>query len=450
MLIFNKEIMRKIKYIYIVLVSTLFITACDNDLDQLPPKGLEATALNDYTPVLNAAYHYHTGVATPQLVMGDFRADNMLMQEPPFTAFDLYNSELAGLDLVEQFFRPYYSNLYKSILSANIVIENSSSSTQVAEAKFLRALSYFKLVVVFGDVTVNLSASPSTSDLSILVRQPAANVYDNVIIPDLQGAIQGLNNSDLSSGRATQIAARAFLGKVYLYRGNFTNAATELSAVINNATGAGVTLESNFSDVVTDGNSEVIFATIRSTSVADLYSATEFPGWFDGSDTKSLLPLDSRLTDAFDASSASGGATDLRKVLTVDTANSKGVKYTGGLEQDFIEMRLTDVILMYAEALNENGSAATTVLPLLDDIRTRAGLNSLTGTATTQAAVRTAIQTERRLELAFEGHRWFDLVRTGTVNTEMGQTIDPNYYIFPIPNSEILASDGVITQNAGY
>ena len=57
---------------------------------------------------------------------------------------------------------------------------------------------------------------------------------------------------------------------------------------------------------------------------------------------------------------------------------------------------------------------------------------------------------ERRLELAFEGQRWFDLVRTGTVNQEMGQSIDPRYYLFPIPISEVLASFGVITQNDGY
>ena len=157
------------------------------------------------------------------------------------------------------------------------------------------------------------------------------------------------------------------------------------------------------------------------------------------------------MTAAFDASGAAGGGTDLRKALTIDEGISAGVKYTGGLEQDFIELRLSDVILLYAEALNENGSAATAVLPLLDDIRTRAGLTALDpGNYNTQALVRQAIQDERRVELAFEGHRWFDLVRTGTVDAEMGETINSNYHVFPIPNSEVLASGGVITQNPGY
>ena len=108
------------------------------------------------------------------------------------------------------------------------------------------------------------------------------------------------------------------------------------------------------------------------------------------------------------------------------------------------------MILMYAEALNETSSPASTVLPMLDDIRSRAGLSSLTGTISSQADVREAIANERRLELALEGHRWFDLVRTGTVDAEMGLSVNPNYYVFPIPTSEITATNGVITQNAGY
>ncbi|XMO87425.1 RagB/SusD family nutrient uptake outer membrane protein [Algibacter sp. AS12] len=445
--------MKKIKYIYITLVATLLITACDNDLEQSPSLDLEAINLIEFGPVLNAAYYYHTGVAMPQAVLGDFRADNMLMLEDPFTSIDTYNSDLAGGDMTGAFFTPVYRNLYKAILSANNVIENSSNETQIAEAKFLRGLSYFKLVLIFGDVPVNLSAAPSTSDLSILVKQPVNDIYNDVIIPDFQDAIAGLDNSDIASGRASQIAARAFLGKVYMHRGDFGPAATELGAVVSAASAAGITLEPNFADVVTDISSEIIFATKISGSISNADGSTSsstFPGWFSGGDTKSSTPLDPRLTAAFDASSAAGGGTDLRKALTIDAAGGKGVKYTGGADQDFIEMRLSDVILMYAEALNENSTPASTVLPLLDPIRTRAGLTSLTGTVSSQADVREVIYDERRVELALEGHRWFDLVRTGTVDAEMGLTINANYYIFPIPDSEILATNGVITQNDGY
>ena len=440
------------KKIYIVLGSLLLILACDTDLDQFPPKQIEASNLSDFGGVLNAAYHYQTGSPTPLAVMGDFRADNMLMDEEPYPAFDRYNSDLAGGDLVEQFFRPFYSNLYKSILSANNIIDNSTDPTEVGEAKFLRALSYFKLVMVFGDVTVNLSPSPDVDDPSLLARQPAADIYNNVIIPDLQDAVAALDNSEIGSGRASRLAAQGFLGKVYVHMGNFSSAEVPLANVVSGAGGAGVSLESDFANVVADGNTEIIFATQRSTSIPDVYDpATEFPGWFSGGDTKSLTPLDPDLTAAFDASAAAGGGTDLRKALTIDESLSIGIKYPGGLEQDFIEMRLTDVILLYAETLNENGASAEQVLDLLDNIRTRAGLTVLDHTVlNTQAAVRQAIYDERRVELALEGHRWFDLVRTGTVDAEMGEAINSNYHVFPIPNSEILASGGVITQNPGY
>lgn len=430
----------------------LLITACNNDLDQVPPKQLDSGSLTDFKGVLNAAYYYQQAGATPQVVMGEFRADNMLMDEEPYPAFDRYNSDLAGGDLVEQFFRPFYSNLYKAILSANNVIENSADATEVAEAKFLRALSYFKLVMVFGDVTLNLSPSPDVEDQSLLARQPASEIYNSVIIPDFQDAIAGLDNSNLASGRASRIAAQGFLGKVYMYRGNFGAAATELAAVISSAGGAGVSLEADFANVVLDGNSEVLFATILSTSIDDAYGFTLYPGWVSGGDTKSLTPLDADLTAAFDASDASSGGTDLRRALTIDESIGAGLKFNvQSLEQDFIELRLSDVILMYAEALNENGASPTEVLGLLDPIRTRAGISPLDpATLNTQALVRQAIQDERRLELALEGHRWFDLVRTGTVDAEIGETVNPNYYVFPIPNSEVLASGGVITQNPGY
>lgn len=443
------------KNLFLILVPLLLTTACvKNDLDQFPRLEAEASSLTSYEGVLNAAYYYQQASATPMAIMGDFRADNMLMIEEPYPAFDRYNADLAGGDLVGQFFRPFYSNLYKSILSANNVIENSSDAIEVGEAKFLRALSYFKLVMVFGDVTVNLSASPSVEDKSILVRKPAASVYNEVIIPDFQDAIAALNNSGISKGRASKIAAQGFLGKVYMHLGNFSSAETQLAAVVNGAAAAGISLQTDFADIfgeANDLNSEIIFATQLSTSIEDEYGFTLFPGWFKGADTKSPMPLDPDLIAAFDAiEAADGGNTDLRRALTIDEANMTGLKW-GGLDQDWIELRLADILLLYAEVKNENGATAADVLDILDPIRTRAGLNPLDHTVlNTQALVRQAIYNERRIELALEGQRWFDLVRTGTVDAEMGESVNKNYYVFPIPSSEVLASGGVITQNPGY
>ena len=433
------------KNLYLILGLLLFLTACDNDLDQVPPLEAEASSLESYAGVLNAAYYYQQASTTPMAVMGDFRADNMLMDEEPYPAFDRFNADLAGGDLVGQFFQPFYSNLYKSILSANNVIENSTDATEVAEAQFLRALSYFKLVQVFGDVTVNTSASPSVDDKSILARTRASEVYTNNIIPDFQAAIDGLDNSGISSGRASKLAAQGLLGKVYMAQGNYGSAATILATVVSNAGGAGVELQENFADIFAEGadlNKEIIFATPLSSSIEDEYGFTLFPGWFSGGDTKSLEPLDPDLIAAFDASPG-----DLRRDLTIDADAMTGPKWGGGLEQDYIELRLGDVVLLLAEALNEtNGSGA---VDQLNKTRNRAGLGDYTG-GTDQATLRQAIADERRLELALEGQRWFDLVRTGTVDAEMGLPVNANYYVFPIPDSEILASDGVITQNDGY
>jgi len=443
------------KNLYIILVAFLLVTACNNDLDQFPPNIASSDSLTDFDGVLNAAYFYNRASVTPMAVMGDFRADNALMLEEPYTEFDVYGPNLK--DMEEQFFGPFYTVLYKSILSCNTVIENSTNTTEIGEAKFLRALAYFKLVRVFGDVTVNLESKPSTTDDSILERQPAIDVYNSVIIPDFQDAIAALSN-DLSDGRASKLAAQGMLGKVYMQLGDFSSAQTQLKAVIDGAAGAGVSLQSDFSSIFgvdNDLNSEIIFATQISSSISDDYGFSEFWSWYGGLDTKSLRPLDPDLIAAFDAVAgdvADPAVGDLRRAVTIDTALLASPKFpqTGGDDHDWIDLRLADVILMYAEALNETGSPAAMVLSLLDDIRTRAGLNVLdASTINTQAAVRQAIADERRLELAFEGHRWFDLVRTGTVDAEMGQTINSQYYIFPIPESEVLAFD-IITQNPGY
>ena len=427
------------------LLSLMLITvSCDNDLDQFPTNVASSDSLTDFTGVLNAAYFYQHAGATPMAVMGDFRADNALMEEEPYPAFDRFTNDLTVME--DQFFGPFYTGMYRSILSANNVIENSTNAVEVGEAQFLRALSYFKLVRVFGDVTLNLSSAPSTTDGSILARTPASAVYTQ-IIADLQAAMAALG-TDINNGRASRFAAQGMLGKVYMQLGDFGNAATNLAAVVNGAGGAGIALQDDFANIfgmANDLNSEIIYATQISSSISDEYGFSEFWSWSGGLDTKSLLPLDPDLVAAFDAS----GEMDTRRAVTINTETMASPKFpqSGGPDHDWIELRLADVILLYAEALNETGNTAG-ALTELNKIRTRAGLAN--STATGQGDVRQAIADERRLELAFEGQRWFDLVRTGTVNAEMGQTIDPRFHIFPVPVSEVLASFGVITQNPGY
>ena len=433
-------------------MSVFLITACSTDLDQSPENLASANSLTDYEGVLNAAYFYQLGTVTPLAIMGDFRADNAFMFEPPYTEFDEFDNGLTTME--DQFFRPFYAQLYKCILSANNVIENSTNATEVGEAKFLRALSYFKLVKVFGAVPVNLSATPSTTDTSIFARQPAVDVYNNIVIEDLNDAIAALNNNGLTTGRASKMAAQSLLGKVYATMGNYGSAQPILASVVSGASAAGISLKTNFSEIFGAanevGNSEIIYATQISSSIVDEYSpASDFWNWFVGDDSKSDFPVDADLNAAFDASDATGN-TDLRRAVTISADGLTAVKFPkdGGLgpEHDWIEIRLADMILLYAETLNENGSTPAAITEL-NKIRKRAGLSNIT--ATTKVAVATAIANERRLELAFEGHRWFDLVRNGTAQSELNFT-NADYLLFPIPVSEILATRGEITQNSGY
>ena len=474
------------KYIYIILGSLLLTTACSSDLDQVPTVDPQSGSLTDFTNVLYAAYYYQVNAVTPLAVMGDFRADNANMDESPYTDFDSFGNN-AIKSQEAQFFRPLYTALYKSILSANIVINKSSNATQIAEAKFLRGLSYFKLVKVFGPVSINLSDAPSTTDSSILVRRSEADVY-SLIISDLIAARDGLAAAKSSTGRATKYAAQGILGKVYMTRanaGDFALAKTELAAVVSGAAGAGFSLipGASYATIFTvDKNVETIFATQISGSIADDYSGTDFWGWYTGSDTKAdYNTVDLSLVSAFTASDANAvSGSDLRKSKTIvaNATVAKGYqssKYPTALgtpkgsEVDWIELRLADVILLYAEALNEETNATgsrTLAVTELNKIRTRAGLKLYNASggpvlADTQVAVRDAIAKERRLELAFEGQRWFDLLRYNKVTAGATQaamasavpaiaTFSNNYYLFPIPDSEISASFNVITQNPGY
>ena len=116
------------RILYIILVASLFFMGCENDLEQFPSNIASSNSLTDYEGVLNAAYFYQHGSATPMAVMGDFRADNAFMFEPPYTEFDEYGPGLTAME--DQFFSPFYTALYKSILSANNVIENSTNGTE--------------------------------------------------------------------------------------------------------------------------------------------------------------------------------------------------------------------------------------------------------------------------------------------------------------------------------
>jgi len=334
----------------------------------------------------------------------------------------------------------------------NVDIDATQKSRLKAEAYFLRALLYFNAVRIWGDVpliTEEQSVQQTNQQIQdeTLIRNSIAEVY-NTIVDDLQFAEQNL---PLSNGvRATSGAAKALLGKVYLTRGNYESAASKLNEII----GGNYGLLSDFAgvfDVENKNNKEIIFAISYNKNI----SGEGHPAWF--SDANFVIVPQS-LLDAYDSD-------DKRRALVETQPGTSGLipgkffdeEFQGQTGSDFPLLRYSDVLLMRAEALNEVGYIADgEAFELLNKIRTRAGLASLTSAdLKNQQEFRSAVLFERKLELALEFDRWFDLLRTGTAISEMekaGIKITSSDFLFPIPQSEIeiVNNPTGFPQNPGY
>jgi hypothetical protein len=186
-----------------------------------------------------------------------------------------------------------------------------------------------------------------------------------------------------------------------------------------------------------------------------------FPGNMQGSGR--IVPT-SDVADAYEPGDLRRSASIEDSVLLVDgtyAENIYGLKFvdfTTGLVGDgginFIALRYADVLLMYAEALNEQGNAEA--ITYLNQVRSRAGLESITETS--QEELRLILENERRVEFLSEGHRWFDLVRTNRaqavmneyfVDKELNFTLEDHELLMPIPQNEI-DIDPNLEQNIGY
>ncbi|CAN5890260.1 RagB/SusD family nutrient uptake outer membrane protein [soil metagenome] len=367
---------------------------------------------------------------------------------------------------------------------------NAVKKRYIAEAKFLRAHYYFDLVRLFKNVPLILDPLSTDEIYNVIQASPEA-VYAQ-IEKDLTEAVAETNlpdrvPPDTEGGRITKAAAHALLGKVYLYEGKWTEAAQQLAEV--NGTPGEVTkygnhLLSNFADIFRPNNkfnSESVFE-ITHTSIAA-------SGWGNSSLVEGLIavqmfgprsyngpiyysgwggcPITPELHNALD-----GDPRFKATISDVDSLVAAGVatyvpgyqntghfiqKYaplqefraTGGgapplnYPQNYIEIRLADTYLMEAEALVQDGGDINRAAALLNTVRARVGLAPV-------AATLDNIFNERRLELATEGHRWFDLVRTeraATVLAPMGFIAGKNE-LLPIPLAELTNTQ--LVQNSGY
>lgn len=353
---------------------------------------------------------------------------------------------------------------------------NSDLKNRLAgEAKFLRAFSYFTLVRSFGGVPIvdHVPTAGNEADRTMLLTRKSKDEVYNFIVNDLNDAIAALPDknsySAANKGRASKGAAYALLAKVNLYQKNWQKVVDNCNLV------TGYSLTPNFADIYKvsgENNQESIFEIQGKGGPGQpgiqQYSQTQGArgagGWGWGFATPSQ-----NLVDAFNAE----GDTE-RRDATIIFRNSTlydGRVVPATVENPFYNykvyssnysgddysdaniryLRYAEVLLMKAEALNELGQTAAAI-PFLNQVRNRAGLANTT--AVSQVDVRTAIWKERRLELALEHDRWFDLVRTGQAQAAMaadGKTfIVGKHEVFPLPSSFISEAKGLSAQNPNY
>lgn len=346
----------------------------------------------------------------------------------------------------------------------------------LGEAKFLRAFMYFTLVRSFGGVPLidRVPVLGNEDDKKMQLTRVSKDEIYAFIEKDLKDAIEALppksayGSTDV--GRASVGAAHALLAKVYLYQKKWQLAVEQCNLV------TGYSLTPNFIDIYKvsgENNAESIFEIQGSGSDAgraiQQYSKVQGArgsggwGWGFATPTQGLYDAYTAEGDSIrrDATIIHRDMTlyDGRKVpATVENKYYNYKAYSSAFyDKDATDtniryLRYAEVLLIKAEALNELGQTSDAI-PLLNEVRKRA--NIAPTAATSQADVRVAIWKERRLELAFEHDRWFDLVRTGQAQAAMAadggkKFIVGKHELFPLPQDFIMEAGGLSQQNPGY
>ena len=343
------------------------------------------------------------------------------------------------------------------------------------ETRFLRAYSYFYMVRLFGNVplTDQEFKSPEqilSADLSL---KPKDKVYE-VILSDLLSAetlLPAILNTDKT--RASRSTVKTLLGKVYLTQRDYAKASAKLKEVID---ANQYSLVSTYRTLFTNGNnnlSESIFEVefVSGKSLGNNFSALFTPAITSMAIFPNNLQGSGRIVPTLDLLRAYE-ANDSRKAVSVNDSvqlingqksySRYGLKFVDFKAIDLADgtvsytvLRYADVLLMYAEALNELTSTSS-ALDYIKPVRARAGLAPLA--ALDQAATRLALEKERRLEFLYEGQRWFDLVRTGRARAVLNAhyasqglnfSVEDYELILPIPQNEIDLNPSV-KQNPNY
>ncbi len=388
----------------------------------------------------------------------------------------------------------FWRKNYKGIYRANLYLEKIDDIDDASEAfktrtkaevRFLRAKFYFDLVRSFGNVPLITNTLDPSEYYTITQDEPS--VIYTFIENELELAIADLPVSvpSVEIGRATKGAAQALLARVFLFMDDDTkmaDVATLCQEVINSGE---YSLEPDYGTIFTKagewGPESVFEITHSENSTSDWgrfgsghsegnvgvqfcgmrdYNGPDYsPGW-------GFCPITEDLEEFME--------NDPRYQHTIiDADNLAGAEYTPGYQNtgffmkkyaplagnfppdgepalnwgnNIREIRYADVLLMAAEGLVRSGGSEGTARSYLNQVRSRV---SLPGLGLSGTALLEAIYDERRMEFATEGHRYFDLIRTGKAASVLDGWTDDNKYL-PIPQNEIDASNGALTQNSGY
>jgi tetratricopeptide (TPR) repeat protein len=337
--------------------------------------------------------------------------------------------------------------IYDAVARVNLILQKvpdvpgltAAQKNQIlGEAHFLRALHYHNLVKFWGDVPMPLEPLDSPAEASQLTRTAKAQVYTQ-ILADLTQAEQ-LMTTAKQARQASLGAVRALRARVLLYNENYQGALDAANAVQAMGYSLAPLFENLFTGEGTDTPEDVFRVSFTATEYNEMGYYYLFDGRWEVAPTANLY--------------AAFTATDKRRPLTAskDGSDYEGTKFptTIGAE-DLHVIRFAEVLLIKAEALARLGRLAEAVTEY-NKIRVRAGLapHALGTNVTTQTDVLNAIWNERRLELALEGDRFPDLVRTGRALTVLGLPANRAFQLlYPIPSRELIVSSG-LTQNPGY
>jgi starch-binding outer membrane protein, SusD/RagB family len=498
--------MKKLTKQYLLVMAMILsftFYGCEKFLDKNPQGDLtQATfpvSAADALLATNAAYAtlrtngYHSGTFPILDIMSDDARKGSQPDDQATTIgpYDNFTFTTTGEELDN-----WWASLYEGIKRTNVVIDQVPAiemdatlrNRYVGEAQFLRALYYFDLVRAWGGVPIVTTLAPPLT----VTRSSKEDVY-SLIKSDLLSAIGNLTEKgDLpvaEYGRATKGSARALLAKVYLFEHDFVNAEKYAMDVINSAALNNYGLE----DVFTDANGvngeqgkESVFeigAVGAESESGDGYGnvqgvrGTPNRGWgfnrptidlrnsFEAGDPR-IKGTIIDLGDVLDGVTILGnGPTpditydDQGNIIETECYNRKvwtpGTDVPSAFGCNRRLLRYADVLLMAAEALNENDKSSE-ALVYLNKIRERAREGNAAIlpdiTETNKDALRDLILTERRHELAMEGHRFWDLVRTGKADEvlrPLGFQVGKNE-LLPIPQKEIDLSQGSLTQNPNW